>query len=175
MLSSAGDNPHLRSHRSATHGDLLIQRTRTKTLGPRSFAVSSSTACNSLPPELRKNSVYLQTFKSKLKSHMSPIIVIPIIGDIMHVNKKKQQMFDKLSSAIKSELTKMLKRTFDIIMQINNIEHSILFILLCRNISFIIIHLCWLNMWKMYIENCTSTPVMDNIIIIIIIDLIMSI
>jgi len=44
MLSSAADNPYLRSHRSAAHGDLLIPRMRTKTLGPRSFAVSGPTA-----------------------------------------------------------------------------------------------------------------------------------
>jgi len=65
ILAALGD-----LHRSAAHGDLLIPRMRTKTLGPCSFAISAPTVWNSLPSELRNNSVDLQTFKSKVKSHL---------------------------------------------------------------------------------------------------------
>ena len=58
---------HLRSHRSATRGDLMVPRTRTAKMGPRSFYVSGPTLWNSLPLELRSYELTLETFKAKLK------------------------------------------------------------------------------------------------------------
>jgi len=55
MLSSVSDNLRLRSHRSAALPN-PIPRSRTKTLGPRSFAVPGPTVWNSLPSELGNDS-----------------------------------------------------------------------------------------------------------------------
>ena len=43
-------NTSRRYLRSATHGDLLVPRTRTVTYGPQSFAVSGPTVWNTLRP-----------------------------------------------------------------------------------------------------------------------------
>ena len=69
-VSSVADQPNLRSHRSATRGDLVVPRTRTVKMGPRSFYVSGPTLWNSLPLELRSYELTLETFKAKLKSHL---------------------------------------------------------------------------------------------------------
>ena len=61
-----------RSHlRSATSGKLLVPSCKTKTIGPRAFAVACPTAWNNLPIELSDpaNSDSFPTFKMKLKSH----------------------------------------------------------------------------------------------------------
>ena len=61
-----------RSHlRSATSGKLLVPSCKTKTIGPRAFAVSCPTAWNNLPIELTDpaNGCSLPTFKKKLKTH----------------------------------------------------------------------------------------------------------
>ena len=67
-VSSVADQPNLRSHRSATRGDLVVPRTRTVKLGPRSFYVLGPTLWNSLLLELRSYELTLETFKAKLKS-----------------------------------------------------------------------------------------------------------
>jgi len=54
--------------RSATHGDLLVPRTRTVTYGPRSFAVSGPTIWNTLPSTLRVSATILGQFHSGLKT-----------------------------------------------------------------------------------------------------------
>ena len=69
-VSSVADQPNLRSRRSATRGDLVVPRTRTVKMGPRSFYVSGPTLWNSLPLELRSYELTLETFKAKLKSHL---------------------------------------------------------------------------------------------------------
>ena len=61
---------HLRSLRSAAHGNLHIPRTRTRTLGPRSFSVSGPCSWNSLPANLKKIELTLQVFKSQLKTRL---------------------------------------------------------------------------------------------------------
>jgi len=69
-LSIVADNPSLRSHRSATRGDLAVPRTRTVRFGPRSFAVSGPVLWNSLPLELKNSTLSLENFKSKLKTYL---------------------------------------------------------------------------------------------------------
>ena len=53
---------------SATHGDLLVPRTRTLTYGPRSFAVSGPTFRNTLPSTLRVSTTTLGQFHSGVKT-----------------------------------------------------------------------------------------------------------
>jgi len=53
---------------SATHGDLLVPRTRTVTYGPPSFAVSGPTVWNTLPSTLRASTTTLGQFHSGLKT-----------------------------------------------------------------------------------------------------------
>ena len=56
--------------RSAAAGLLLVPRTRTVTIGPRAFAVSSPAAWNSLPAVLRDPSISLPSFRKKLKTYL---------------------------------------------------------------------------------------------------------
>ena len=60
-------NTSRRYLRSATHGDLLVPRTRTVTYGPWSFAVSGPTVWNTLPSTLRVSTTTLGQFQSGLK------------------------------------------------------------------------------------------------------------
>ena len=52
-LSTVAVNSALQTHRSATRGDLVVPRTRTVKMGPRSFCVSGPMLWNSLPLEIR--------------------------------------------------------------------------------------------------------------------------
>ena len=61
-------NTSRRYLRSATHGDLLVPRTRTVTYGPRSFAVSGPTVWNTLPSTLRVSTTTIEQFQSGLKA-----------------------------------------------------------------------------------------------------------
>ena len=61
-------NTSCRYLRSATHGDLLVPRTRTVTYGPRSFAVSGPTVWNTLPSTLRVSTTTLGQFQSGVKT-----------------------------------------------------------------------------------------------------------
>ena len=71
MLTPLSGHHHLRSLRSAAHGNLHIQRTRTRTFGPRSFSVSGpSSSWNKLPDNLKNIELTLQVFKSQLKTHL---------------------------------------------------------------------------------------------------------
>ena len=61
-----------RSHlRSASSGELLVPSCRTKTFGPRAFAVSCPTTWNNLPVELTDpaNVDSVAVFKKRLKTH----------------------------------------------------------------------------------------------------------
>ena len=60
-------NTSRRYLRSATHGDLLVPRTRTVTYGPQSFAVSGPTVWNTLPSTLRVSTMTLGQFQSGVK------------------------------------------------------------------------------------------------------------
>ena len=53
---------------STVRGDLLVLRTKTKTIGPRSFATSGP-LWNNLPDDLRDPSLSLPVFKQRLKSY----------------------------------------------------------------------------------------------------------
>jgi len=53
---------------SATHGNLLVPRTRTMTYGPRSVAVSGPTVWNTLPSTLRVSATTLGEFSNGLKT-----------------------------------------------------------------------------------------------------------
>ena len=60
-----------RSHlRSAVTGTLLVPRSRTSTIGLRAFAISSPSAWNSLPADLRDPVVSLLTFRRRLKTYL---------------------------------------------------------------------------------------------------------
>ena len=57
MLVQNSDVPALRSLRSTARGCLVIPRTKTDTIGPRSFATADPTFWNSLPTHLRDDSI----------------------------------------------------------------------------------------------------------------------
>src|SRR6218665_1627395 len=59
--------------RSGAHGNCAVPPTRTVRMGPRSFAVSGPTLCNSLPVELKTMQIPLESFKSKLKTYLFTI------------------------------------------------------------------------------------------------------
>ena len=60
-----------RSHLcSAVTGTLLVPRSRTSTIGPRAFAISSPSAWNSLPADLRDPGLSLLTFRLRLKTYL---------------------------------------------------------------------------------------------------------
>ena len=56
--------------RSAAHGELDVPRTKTKTYGPRSFAVAGPTIWNTLPSDVRDQRLTTEQFRSKLKTHL---------------------------------------------------------------------------------------------------------
>ena len=70
ILVQNSDVPALRSPRSTTSGCLVIPRTKTVTIGPRSFATAGPTFWNSLPAHLRDDSISLPCFKSSLKAYL---------------------------------------------------------------------------------------------------------
>ena len=55
---------------STARGDLLVPRTKTSTIGSRSFATSGPAIWNSLPDDLRGPSLSLLVFKQRLKSYL---------------------------------------------------------------------------------------------------------
>ena len=60
-----------RSHlRSAATGMVFVPGSRTSTIGPRAFAVSSPSAWNSLPVDLRDPGLSLLTFRRRLKTFL---------------------------------------------------------------------------------------------------------
>ena len=70
MLVQNSDVSALRSLRSTARGCLVIPRTKTVTIGPRSFATTGPTFWNSLPTHLRDDSISLPCFKSSLKAYL---------------------------------------------------------------------------------------------------------
>jgi hypothetical protein len=70
MLVLNLDVPAFRSLRSTARGCLVIPRTKTVTIGPRSFATAGPTFWNSLPAHLRDDSISLLCFKSSLKAYL---------------------------------------------------------------------------------------------------------
>ena len=70
MLVQNSDVPVLRSLRSTARGCLVIPRTKTVTIGPRSFATTGQTFWNSLPTHFRDDKISLSCFKSSLKAYL---------------------------------------------------------------------------------------------------------
>ena len=56
--------------RSAAHGDLVVPASRTKTLGPRAFAISGPDSWNNIPVALRDNALSFHEFCVKLKTEL---------------------------------------------------------------------------------------------------------
>ena len=61
---------HHHELRSTTRSALYQPRTRTRTLGPRSFRSSGPAIWNSLPVTVTDSSLTLNLFKSRLKQHL---------------------------------------------------------------------------------------------------------
>ena len=70
MLVLKSTGPALSRLRSTARGDLLVPRTKTKSIGPRSFATSGPALWNKLPDDLRDPSLSLPVFKQRLKSYL---------------------------------------------------------------------------------------------------------
>ena len=70
MLVLKSTVPALSRLRSTARGDLLVPRTKTKTIGPRSFTTSGPSIWNNLPDDLRDPSLSLPVFKQRLKSNL---------------------------------------------------------------------------------------------------------
>ena len=71
MLTPLSGVHHLRTLRSAAHGNFRIPRTRTRTFSPRSFSVSGPSSWNKISANLNNFELTLQVFKSQLKTHLS--------------------------------------------------------------------------------------------------------
>ena len=70
MLVLKSTVPALSRLRSTARGDLFVPRTKTKTIGPRSFATSGPALWNKLLDDLRDPSLSLPVFKQRLKSYL---------------------------------------------------------------------------------------------------------
>ena len=66
-VSSIAGRSHLRS---AVTGTVFVPGSRTSTIGPRAFAISSPSAWNSLPVDLRDPGLSLLTFRRRLKTYL---------------------------------------------------------------------------------------------------------
>ena len=84
ILVQNSDVPALRSLRSTARGCLVIPRTKTVTIGPRSFATAGPTFWNSLPAHLRDDSISLPCFKSSLKAYLFKQALPRLINSIWH-------------------------------------------------------------------------------------------
>ena len=69
VCAPVADAPGRTNLRSATRGDLLIPRSRTK-LGQRSFRVSAPTVWNSLPCPLKHSATSRDHFRKELKTYL---------------------------------------------------------------------------------------------------------
>ena len=56
--------------RSAAHGDLIIPASRTKTFGPRGFAIAGPQGWNNVAMDLHVSSMSYREFGSKLKTYL---------------------------------------------------------------------------------------------------------
>lgn len=67
MLELKSDVPTLRRLRSTTRGNLVIPRTNTKIFGPRGFAAAGPAFWNTLPDNVRDQTLSPSVFKQRLK------------------------------------------------------------------------------------------------------------
>ena len=68
MFKSVANDQGRRHLRSAAHGDVVVPRTRTKTFGPRSFAVHGPVTWNQLPLVVRNTELSVNCFRRELKT-----------------------------------------------------------------------------------------------------------
>ena len=68
MLELQSDVPALRRLLSAAQGDFVVPRTQTRSIGPRSFAVTGPTFWNTLPNYFRDQTLTIAVFKQRLKT-----------------------------------------------------------------------------------------------------------
>jgi hypothetical protein len=69
-LTRTSSNLRRSSLSSAQHGDLVIPKTRSHTLGARSFTSSAPSVWNALPHTVRNPSLTYQQFSTNLKTHL---------------------------------------------------------------------------------------------------------
>ena len=70
MLEVQSDVSALRHLRSAAWGDFVVPRTLTRSIGPRSFAVTGPAVWNTLPEYLRDQTVNITVLKQRLKTFL---------------------------------------------------------------------------------------------------------
>ena len=70
MIGLVAKEPGWRHLRSAAHGDLVVPASRTKTLGPRAFAISGPDSWNNIPVALRDTTLSFHEFCVKLKTKL---------------------------------------------------------------------------------------------------------
>ena len=88
---------------STARGDLLVPRTKTKPVGPRSFATSGSALWNNLPDDLRDPSLSLTVFKHRLKSYLfkqcwcaiQPKLTFAATLQLMHLHSSMRSFASK--------------------------------------------------------------------------------
>ena len=84
-------------------GDLLVPRTKTKTIGPRSFATSGPALWNNLPDDLRAPSLSLTVFKQRLESYLfkqcwsviQPELTFAATFQLMHLHSSVRSFASK--------------------------------------------------------------------------------
>ena len=70
MIGLVAKEPGRRHLRSAAHGDLVVPASRTKTLGPRAFAISGPDSWNNIPVALRDTALSFHEFCVKLEMEL---------------------------------------------------------------------------------------------------------
>ena len=70
MIGSVSKEPGRRHLRSAARGDLVVPASRTRTFGPRAFAISGPDSWNNIPVALRDTALSFHEFCVKLKTEL---------------------------------------------------------------------------------------------------------
>ena len=70
MIGSVSKEPGRRHLRSAARGDLVVPASRTRTFGPRAFAISGPDSWNNIPVALRDTALSFHEFYVKLKTEL---------------------------------------------------------------------------------------------------------
>ena len=70
MMGLVAKEPGRRHLRSAAHGNLVVPGSRTKTHGPRAFAISGSDSWNNIPVALRDTALSFHEFCVKRKTEL---------------------------------------------------------------------------------------------------------
>ena len=89
--------------RSTARGDLPVPKTKTKTIGPRSFATSGPALWNNLPDDLRDPSLSLTVFKQRFKSYLfkqcwcviQPKVTFAATFQLMHLHSSVRSIASK--------------------------------------------------------------------------------